>query len=438
MFLTTSKKLLGLSTLVITLGLIYFGVHRRRLQVESSTYQFPLTHVSRSDRTQELETEIAFYQKRLKTNPSSFSNLSALAAAYASLAKVSGNELYFDRARETAQASLKEMPSYNIQALYILANVAQAQHHFEEALGHAQKILKQKPNAPEAYLLLANCQLARGEPMSALENVNKLISADPTENAYTLRALILAQMGRDAEATSDFNVALKKEIDDQAQATWTRVMYGRFLLSRGEYPEGKGLLTEALRLSPDSDLAAGVLAEYYLRTGKHIEAKNWYRKAFSLSHRLPYLYGEARALELSGNTQSSQVLVSQTESLLRQDLAENKTGHLNELILLLLDRNAPTDRPEALALAMKESENRANPETLILLARAYEASHKLTQAKEVVDRMLSKKMKTPEIYLEAKRIEAALKNDELSGLYQKRLEDMHPRYEDDVVLNTSN
>jgi tetratricopeptide (TPR) repeat protein len=408
-------------SLVATVGIIYAK------KKPAYVYQFPLTIESPEKIEEDFQKQVSFYLKRLKRNPSSFQDTAIISQLYAAQGKNSGLINYFQLAQNYAFKSIYYTHYFNTTAYFVLADIAQTEHQFPKSILYAQKILKEKPRSPEAFLILVKAYLALGNLVEANHYADELISVMPSESAYTFRAIVLSNQGRDDEAILDFEEALKIEEDDPVQASFTRVMYARFYITnynskKGSLNFAEDLLKEALRITPTSHLALGLTGDFFEKDNNNYKAAiKFYKAAFSESKLLIYLLKEARAHKLLGEEAFAQALYKQTEILLRDDLRKNKNANNNELIRLLLERGNSKDYPEAMRLAFNERKIRGNPETLILLSWALEMNNHLVEARRVLRDVLAKNYRSDEIYIRAISIEDKLKNSNLAKLYRNNL-----------------
>ncbi|MBC7537927.1 MAG: hypothetical protein H7281_03850 [Bacteriovorax sp.] len=413
-------SLLALS-MVATLGIIYAK------KKPAYVYHFPVSIDSPEKIEEDFQKQVSFYQKRLKRNPTSFQDTAIMAQLYAAQGKNNGLKNYFQIAQNYAFKSIHYVHFFNTAAYFILADIALEEHQFPKSIVYAQRILREKPRSPEAFLILVKAHLALGNLVEANHYADELINVMPSESAYTFRAIVLSNQGRDEEAILDFEEALKVEEDNPVQASFTRVMYARFYIAnynskKGSLNFAEDLLKEALRITPTSHLALGLTGVFFEKDNSNYKAAiKFYKAAFSESKQLIYILKEARAHKFLGEEEFAQALYKQTETLLRDDLRKNKSAHSNDLIRLLLERGNSKDYPEAMRLAFNERKIRGNPETLILLSWALEMNNHLIEARRVVRDVLAKNYRSDEIYIRAISIEDKLKNSNLAKLYRNNL-----------------
>jgi tetratricopeptide (TPR) repeat protein len=222
-----------------------------------------------------------------------------------------------------------------------------------------------------------------------------------------MRALVLSAQGRDAEAAYDFQHAVELETPgDPAEAARMRALWARFLTRRGELAGARALLDEALRVAPDHPLALAYRAELDLRTGKLAEARAGFDRAFARARQVRYLMDMARAQELAGDKAAATSTRAQVEKLVRADLADKNIGHKLDLVEVLVDRGAPSDLAEAVALAREELDHRPSADTRFQLARALYRSGARDEARVQIQAALSSGARDARMYELAARVEA--------------------------------
>ena len=386
-------------------------------------YTYPLKIESFEQQNEYLQKQIINYQKKLKRNPSDYQTLSAMARIYLELGKSSGNNNDFKIAQNYAYKSIHFKPILNTTAYFIIAEVAQVQQQFTRSILLAQKILKEKPQSPEAFLILVKANLALSNLVDANHYADALINITPSQIAYTYRAIVLSEQGRYEESLLDFNDAIKIEEDDPIQASLTRAMFAQFYINHYYFKKeslhnAQILLKESLRIDPNSSFALGLMGQVLEKNKNYLSAVKYYSTAFSFSKKILYLLKEARIHKLMGENTFATSLYKQSEIILRDDLAKNKYTPHNELIRLLLERDDPKDYPEALQLAINDKKIKCNPENLILLSWALEMNNQLLEARQVVRDALANNLRSEEIYIRVISIEEKLNNSTIAKFYQ--------------------
>lgn len=385
------------------------------------TYNLPV--ISDEKRHNDFRGQVEFYVKKISKNPGAHADMSLLAQLYAERAKELDSSEYYFLAARYAYKSINAMPLYNPAAYFVLADIALAQNDFTRAINLAHVILKQrKSKSPEAYIILSKSHFALGNLVDAMAYADELIAIFPSEKAFSLRAGILAEQGRNKEALTDYEEAISLREDDPVQASETRAMFANFLINRStqasHLENAKKLLDEALRINPTSAIALGFMGKYYETEEKYSKAIFYYKEAFRQSKQFSYLIKEARVHKLANEAEIADLIFAQTEVLIRQDLKKSKMTNARDLIRLMLERGNPLDYPETLYLASKSGIGRATTEALLLHAWALELNGQLKLARKMIRQILARNFHSEEVLERASSIEAKLKNKNLSDIYK--------------------
>lgn len=392
----------------------------------SYTYSFSLPEMDLEKEHQDFTSLIQNHQINLKKNPANHVEMATLAQVFLARAKISDSSDYYQAAANYAYRSIKFAPLNNPVAFFVLAELALFERDFSRAERLAQMILMHSNSkSPEAYLVLARSQLGLGNLDKAMSFADELIELFPSEKAFSLRAAILAEQGRDQEAVMDFEEAIKLMEDDPTQASFTRAMYADYLIDRPNIratsEKAKILLNEALRILPTSSYALGVAGELYGREKKYIEAIKFYKAAFRISKNLNFLFREAETYKQMGKNDLSMQLIDQIEILLREDLKNPRSLHANTLIKVLLFRGQSKDYAESLRLAYREKFLRPGVESLILYTWALEMNNQVLEARKNVRYLLAKNILSEDVLKRAGTIEEKLKNKNLADIYKNQI-----------------
>jgi len=413
----------GLTAALLFICLASAGAYKTFFTHKQSfySYRYPVEQNEFSSYEKEFDKIKNFYLDKIKNEPGNAHDKAMLAHYYLGAAKEFARDDFFEEAARYALASLKQQPSKNATALQVLANLAIARHESKRAQGYGQTLLRMDAVNPEAYSILIEASLQMGDIKEANRYADNLVQLFPSEASFTLRAQVLAEQGRAEEALVDYNQAFAVEEEDVAQALKTRNSFAKFCSDVGNIDLAEKVLKEALRINPKSSRTLYELGELKLKNQKAEEAATYFKQAFQESKQLTYLYAEARAHKEKGDEAYAKRLTAQIEAILRDQVKKNKrSANTTELIRLLLERGATSDIHEGLRLAKAEYTRRLDSESSLMLAWANEKNNNLLEARKHVREILSKNIKTPEIFHRASSIEKKLKNGPLADVYSKQ------------------
>lgn len=358
------KKTVIFFSALIFFGLGLFAAYRETTsQFDEFKYLFKIkatnNHVSE---------DIIFYEARIKRDRFGAVEPAILAGLFLERFKLTASNEDYAMSEQYARMSLKNRKAFNTAANLVLADLAQAKHHFREALNQANEIKKTHSGEAAIYPILIKSYLALGNLDAALASANTFIQIMPSTLSYTFRALVHQALSKNFEAFNDFQKALKMEEPGHlAESIWTRNLLGRFLAEQKKFEAADFVLNENLRLSNKDALTYGNLAILEENQKHFIKAETYFQKAFSLSKQITYMLGESR-MKMALNSANAIQFEKMAESLLRQELATDGMGHRSELIKLLLSRQSEDNSVELLKLARDEVNSRPNAESQKLLA----------------------------------------------------------------------
>lgn len=151
----------------------------------------------------------------------------------------------FEQAKQQATEILQRAPS-DSETLFLLTQFAQT----PEQLAEMEKQLKQFPatNSVEFHLAAANIALRRNDKPAAEAEIQKSLKVNPKS------ALAHAALGQYYAATKNLEGAgkeLKKAAELAPPRSSIRVQYAEFLFSSGKSSEGKALLAQMTKATPD-------------------------------------------------------------------------------------------------------------------------------------------------------------------------------------------
>jgi tetratricopeptide (TPR) repeat protein len=425
---------------MIPLALISAGMGFALLQHHSSLpemyrYKYEQSLERRAEtRTKSFAREIAFLQARVNRNPNDGLDLAALAGAYISKARVSGQNAWYVLAEQAAERSLAALPLEigNTGAQLALAEVAQAQHDFSRALGLIEAVTKTQPRNASALALRASIQLAQGDLEAALQDVEPLVKALPNPSNLNLRAIILETQGKLEAAKKDFMHALEiEEADDVFGSARTRTLFARFLARHGQPELARALLEEALRIAAGFPLALLQLADLEFRQGHYDLARATYNELLLASKGSPSTFDHAAILGLARiaqatNSSESNQLWNDAVNILRKEVTGGAFGHRRELARVLLERGQPEDVNEALKQAKLELNVRHDWETLNVLAWTQQRAGFLPEARATIQKALAIGVQDAELEYRAGQIDQSLGNLEQAKNYLAAAEKINP------------
>ncbi|NJO75964.1 MAG: tetratricopeptide repeat protein [Leptolyngbyaceae cyanobacterium RM1_406_9] len=402
-------------------------------------YRYPFTGALTEEYspTALVQQEIAFYQQRIRQNPQGGLERASLAVSYLQMARATGEGSWYLLAEQTAQQSLANLPFDNVDALLVMARVAEARHDFAGAL----RLVEQIGGDRDAIAIQVTANLAMGNLSAASQAVDELVAQFPSINSLTLKALVRAAKGKDQEALETFQQALQtEEVGEISSSARTRVLLGRFHYERGELEMAEALYREALRISPAYPLALINLAQLEIRQGDYRAADRHYAQVTASSRGTlrvfdpTVLRGRARIHQLQGNQSKAEELWAEAEIQLRQSITDTSKetvtafGHERDLAKLLLERGRSQDISEAVVLMRSQIQSRRDADTLDTFAWALSRSGEWQEAQQAIQEALDQGIRDAGIYDRAGAIEQALGNDARAVEDFQKVKEIDPEF----------
>ncbi len=401
-------------------------------------YRYPFYNsLSAGERhpTGRLQQEIGFYQTQVQQHPDRALEQAALASAYLSAARLTGEGSWYLLAEQTAQRSLAILPMDNSEAHSVMARVTEAKHNFAAALRLAEQI----PKPAEQLSIQITSNLALGQLTAAGQAADALADLTLSQSAFGLLALVQTAQGQDAAALKSFDYALDvEEAGELSVSARTRTMLGRFYYERGDLKRASDFYNEALNIFPNYPQALLNQAQLALRQGNYRVAEQRYQQLNQLSNGAPTLFdplilrGRAQAKASQGDQATAEALWTEAETLLRQSLGDSSFGHRRDLARLLLERGRSADIPEAVTLMQTELKQRRDAETLNTHAWALFEAQRWPEAQMVIQEAVKSGVRSAGLYDRAAAIEQALGNAAASQVYQQKVQQIHPQFDDNA------
>ena len=335
------------------------------------------------------------------------------------LGKRDGDEEALKQAEALSRESLRLLPKDNVVAKLAVAQIVELRHHFSEAITLATEVIAESPNNKKAYLILTTSNLAMGKVSEASKAIDSLAKQFPRVGVLSLRGLVFISQGREEEGVFELEKSITLEdIGELSESTWARCILARHFMKRNRMKDAEILLSEALRISPESPLALDLMAQLLTFKNEPEKAVQNFDQAFSVSRQLAHLRHQAELNSQIGKKQLALDQWSQVEKLIRDEMGEDRLDHRIDLVKVLLMRKGPADAKESVGLILEELKIRQNAEIYYLLALAHQQLGNTEYALEAILAYHRIGVRTTEAYDLTSEIYAKLQNESRSKLYR--------------------
>jgi tetratricopeptide (TPR) repeat protein len=158
------------------------------------------------------------------------------------------------------------------------------QELFDEALNHAQELVRQDDNYIPGHVLLANVLAVRGDRDKALAELNRAIELDPKRiETHVSLATFHWQGGDTKKAEEVFQHSL--QINDRSSLA--HIEYGKFLVQTQRTDDAEAQFRKAVEVDPSNADVRFVLASFYLVNRRLDKAEEAFKGLAELDRNRP-------------------------------------------------------------------------------------------------------------------------------------------------------
>lgn len=376
--------------LLLALVLIVFGCTSEKEKITSSKADYNAYLATEMPSKEATLAEIAFWQKRLESNSENVVDLSKLAGLHAALFSETGDvsKLHESEAmlHKCYELSARNKDTY----LRSLAHNYISQHRFKEAKILLDSAYAFPDNKHATELMLFDVSMELGD----YERADSLLGNIKNTSDFNY----LIRLSKWSDYKGDLDAAIRamekaKEVAESGGITslkiWTYTNIADYYGHAGRIDDAYKHYVMTLKLQPDNAYAKKGIAYIVYASEKNTTEANRILDSIMVSHKVPDYY--LQKAELAAFDGKLSEVKKQEQHFIDAVAAANYGGMYNTYLIELYAETAPE---KALALAEKEIQNRATPETYQLLAYAQlQAGHK------------EEALKTIETYVEGKTFE---------------------------------
>ncbi len=365
------------------------------------------------------DARIAAAQSRIGTNSQSWQPYNDLAAALCRKARDNEDLALYDQADAALQRSFQLSPG-NYEARKLQVTTLLGKHKFEQAFKLATELNHKVPDDIGGWALLVDVNTALGDYPQAEHDAQIVLDLRPGSALGFLKAASLRELFGDAEGAIEFynEVRRRTSQNDLDEHAWLLTQIASMELMSGNKKRAEDLLTQALKLFPDSQRALATLAKLRAAEGKDTEAASLFEKRYRALRSSQNLYDWAESLERSGQGEAATAAFRDFGTKARAESSKPYNSN-RQLVFLYADHR--NEGAKALALATEELKVRHDSATLDAYAWALYADGKYGEAKTQMDRALAVGVRDPVYFCHAARI-ATKANDRASAAkFEKEL-----------------
>lgn len=369
-----------------------------------------------------VDARIAAARKAVVASPKSWQPYNDLAFALCRKARDNGDVALYDEAAAALRHSNQLSPgNYDSQKLQV--PVLLGRHEFAEALKLASDLNHKVPDDIGVWGLLVDANLALGNYADAERDAQWILDLRPGSALGFEKAAALREMFGDFEGAIEFldEANRRTSQNDAGQRAWLLTESARLQIASNNPKRAGELLTQALNLFPDSQLAIANLAVLRKMEGNDTEAAALLERRYRNVPNAANLYAWAEALEKSGRNEQASLAFREFEAKARAGMAKQYNANLELIYFYAGHQENPA---KALALAAQETAIRHDSQTLDAYAWALYRNGKYAEAKVQMDRALAVGVRNPAYFCHAAQIASALNDEAAASRFEKELADV--------------
>jgi tetratricopeptide (TPR) repeat protein len=248
---------------------------------------------------------------KIERNPADTKSLVALANAYITESRISGNTAYYDKAAMATVNKVLLQDAGNFEALTLKALLFLSQHHFADGLAIAQSAQKINPENAFVYGLLVDANLEMGNYAAAVDAADKMVTIRPDLRSYSRIAYLREIHGDYPGAIDAMKMAIEAGAPGQESTEWCRVQLGKLYENTGNTKTALFQYQLSLAARPDYAYALAGLARLAANEKKYDSAVYYYSKANALINDYGMKENLAATLKLSGNNAKAESLYAE-------------------------------------------------------------------------------------------------------------------------------
>jgi tetratricopeptide (TPR) repeat protein len=348
-------------------------------------------------RSDQADQRIRFWQAQVARDPEYWTNLNALAAAYAQKARETGDISYFELAEATLRKSLAAESTHveAAPAYTQLATVHLAEHRFREAAEDAAKAIALQPRELMPYPYAGDAQLELGNYAESQAFYDRLADPDDGKPHPGIEFLAASHgagldwiKGNIARANDDLerSVGLANQLHMPSEnIAWTQFMLGEQYFQAGDLVHAETWEAASLKSFPRYHRALAAMGQIRAAQGRLPEAIDFYKQAIAIIP-LPLYAGALGDVYIAAGDRANAEKQFALVEFIGKLSAINQQVYNRELATFYADHDR--NLPEALRLARKELEVRHDVYTSDALAWTLLKNHQPAQAKEEMTRAL--------------------------------------------------
>lgn len=392
--------------------------YKNKQQAENDTMYTLLLRKENSNSTEWLTAKkrVDNLINKIKADPADTKSALALANAYITEARISGNSIYYDKAAiKTVDKVLMREPG-NYEALLLKSLLQLSQHHFEEGLATANTAVNINPHSAFVYGLLVDANVELGNYEAALDAADKMVTIRPDLRSYSRIAYLREIYGDYPGAISAMKLAIAAGVPGEESTEWCRTQLGKLYENMGEISNAAFQYRLSLAARPGYAYAFAGLGRIASYEKKYDSAVYYYQQAQNVISDLSMKEDLASAYRYAGQSEKADALAREVINEMNKNTEmsndDTSIGHYSdkELAYSYLQIG---NYDKALEHALAEYNRRPrNIDVNELMARVYYKRNETNKALTCLNAALITNSKNPQLLCTAGLIYSKTGNTE--------------------------
>jgi tetratricopeptide (TPR) repeat protein len=297
---------------------------------------------------------------------------------------------YYARA-ETVFRKALTLNSRDTSAMTGLAWVYCSWHQFDSCTEWANKTLETDPNNQDAYGLLGDAAVEKGDYQLAFKHYQKMLDLRPDLSSYSRGAHLLFLTGDLRKALWLMQKAIAAGAPYAENTAWCRAQLAQMLWSSGMLVPAQQVLQTAHQQTPNNHHVLAAFGRVQASLGNYPAAIDYYSKAAAVTPQSEIVAALGDLYELTGQKSEAERQYQLMEAIYQMNKAR---GVRNDIQMARFYADHDRNLPQALAEAEAVHRDLKNGFVADTLAWCYYKNGRYEDARNTIQKALE--LKTPD------------------------------------------
>lgn len=278
-----SAYMLLLAGAGITILVVLFSYKKQQKNDANAEYPLLIRSSAFSDTAEwnYMKERADNYFSTLSLNNTDLKALTGLAGLYIQEARITGNYAYYDKAAMHYADLALAVDSNYFDALTTKSLLWLNQHHFNEGLDVAKKLVSINPYNAFVYGLLTDGNVEMGNYDSALQSVQKMMDIKPDIRSYSRVSYLRELYGDNNGAIEAMKMAIESGVPGDENTSWCRIQAANLLTYTGDTAAAAIQYQNALFQRPGYPYALAGLGKLSAMQNKWNDAEIYFNQAIA-------------------------------------------------------------------------------------------------------------------------------------------------------------